>query len=331
MTAADLTTTDPMSKPMPDQPRDQAAAVKASRRQLPNSIVMNGPCTYLADERQRLHGLRYDHFEVRQLGATVGGEIHGVDLTEVLPDEVIAEIRRALHDYKVIFFRDQAITIDQHVAFAARFGTLETHPFLPPNAEQPELVRFNKNANAAGYENGWHHDVTWRAEPSMGAVLHAISVPPVGGDTLFADMYAAYDGLPDDVRARVDTLQAEHDFMQAFGHNLSDADRAETRERFPVVHHPVAPRHDVTGRRYLYINRYFTTKIIGLEKADSDELIEYLARQADYPEYQCRYTWRNDSVAFWDNRAVQHYAASDYWPEVRIMERASIVGSRPSS
>jgi taurine dioxygenase len=291
---------------------------------------MNGPCIYLAEERQRLAEVRYQRFEVCQVGATIGAEIRGIDLSGALSDDDIADIRRALHDFKVIFFRDQPMSTEQHVAFAARFGSLETHPFLPPNTAQPELVRFAKNAEAAGYENGWHHDVTWRAEPSMGAVLHAISVPAVGGDTLFADMYAAYDGLPDDVRARIDDLSAEHDFMQAFGHNLPDAERAVMRERFPAVEHPVAPRHAVTGRRYLYVNRYFTTRIMGLGSTESNDLIEYLARQADYPEYQCRFSWRNDSVAFWDNRAVQHYASSDYWPQPRIMERASIMGTRPT-
>ena len=322
MSATDITPTDSAIDPV--------LKLKASRRMLANSIVMNGPCIYLADERQRLASVRYDHFEVCQVGATIGAEIRGIDLAGELSDNEIADIRRALHDFKVIFFRDQPVSTDQHVAFAARFGSLETHPFLPPNTTQPELVRFAKNAEAAGYENGWHHDVTWRAEPSMGAVLHAISVPPVGGDTLFADMYAAYDGLPDDVRSRIDDLTAEHDFMQAFGHNLPDDERAVMRERFPAVEHPVAPRHDVTGRRYLYVNRYFTTRIVGLDQTDSNDLIEYLARQADYPEYQCRFRWRNDSIAFWDNRAVQHYASSDYWPQPRIMERASIMGTRPT-
>ncbi len=313
------------------QPTDeQIATVKKSRRMLPNTTVMNGPCAYLADERRRLAELKYEHFEVTQLSATIGGEIQGLDLTGPLGDEVIAEIRKALHDYKVIFWRNQPLTTDQHVAFASRFGSLETHPFLPPNTNQPELVRFAKNVNTSGYENGWHHDVTWRAEPSMGAVLHAITVPAVGGDTLFADMYAAYDGLPDDVRERVDTMTAEHDFMSAFGRLLPKGERDEMRKRYPLVTHPVAPRHEATGRRYLYVNRYFTSRILGVSDSESIELIEMLSRQADYPEYQCRYKWQDHSVAFWDNRAVQHYAASDYWPEKRVMERASVIGSRPT-
>ena len=309
---------------------DPATSLKAVRSFLPNSIVMTGPCTGLAAERDRLAAARYEHFEVRRIGATIGAELRGIDLTGELSDVAIADIRRALHDFKVIFFRDQPLSTDQHVAFAARFGQLETHPFLPSNTGQPELVRFAKDAAVAGYENGWHHDVTWRTEPSMGAVLHSISVPPVGGDTLFADMCAAYEGLPDDIRERIDGLSAEHDFMLAFGHNVPLEQRAAMREQFPAATHPVAPRHEVTGRRHLYVNRYFTTRIVGIPDDESRELLEYLARQADYPEFQCRFSWRNDSVAFWDNRAVQHYAASDYWPEPRVMERASICGSRPT-
>ena len=322
MSITDLTTIEPTA--------EEASKARASRQALPNSIVRNGPCTYLRAERHRLSELRYRHFAVRQIGTTIGGEISGVDITGDLSDDIIAEIRQALHDFKVIFFRDQPLTTQQHIAFAARFGPLETHPFLPPNSEQPELVRFAKGATVAGHENGWHHDVTWRATPSMGAVLHGISVPPVGGDTLFSDMYAAYDGLPDEVRERIDNMTAEHDFMSAFGRSVPDNELAAMRDKFPVVVHPVAPRHAATGRRHLYVNRYFTSRIVGVSDRESHDLIEFLARQADYPEHQCRFTWRNDSVAFWDNRAVQHYAASDYWPLPRIMERASIQGDRPS-
>src|SRR5262249_50338896 len=150
--------------------------------------VMVGPAAHVAIERDRLAALRWEHFDVRQLAPAIGGEISGVDLTAELPDAVVDEICRALHEYQGIFFRDQPLTAAEHVAFARRFGDLEVHPFIPSNTGQPELVRFEKSAEAAGFENSWHHDVTWRAEPSLGAVLHAISVPDVGGDTLFCDM-----------------------------------------------------------------------------------------------------------------------------------------------
>lgn len=289
-----------------------------------------GPARHLAAERQRLGGLRWDRFAAEQLGATVGAEIIGVDLTGDLDDGLIDELRRALTEYKVIFFRDQPLTPERHVAFARRFGVLEIHPFLAGNDSVPELVRFEKSADAVGYENLWHHDVTWREIPSMGAVLHAVKVPPVGGDTLFADMYAAYDGLPGTVRTQIDELDAVHDFIHAFGRDVADDQRQEMRSRYPQVIHPVAPRHDVTGRRFLYVNGVFTDSIVGLDSDESESLLAYLFRQTTRPEYQCRFRWADHSVAFWDNRAVQHYASSDYWPEVRIMERASIVGDRPA-
>ena len=290
-----------------------------------------GPCTYLAAERQRLAGLSWQHFDVEQLGATLGGVIEGVDLTRDLPDAIIEEIRQALYEYKVIFFRNQPLSAERHVAFARRFGELETHPFIPPNPDHPELVRFEKSSEVGGYENSWHHDVTWRAIPSMGAILHAVRVPAVGGDTVFSDMYAAYDGLDDDTKQRIATMTAVHDFMKAFSSQVPAGRTEEFRARYPLVEHPVVCRHPATGRQLLYVNVNFTSHLVGLSEDESRDLLDQLCQQAHTLEHQCRFRWRDDSVAFWDNRAVQHYAASDYWPEVRIMERASIIGTRPTA
>ena len=296
---------------------------------LPGYPIAVGPFTHLAEERDRLAGLRWRHFDATTLGPTVGAELHGVDLTAELPDEVIAEILQALRDYKVIFFRDQPMTPAQHVAFAKRFGELEIHPFLPSNTGEPELVRFEKTAEVSGYENSWHHDVTWRECPSMGAVLHALAVPDSGGDTLFADMYAAYDALDVQTKAEIDELVAVHDFTQTFAHGMSDDERRAAQEKYPPQRHPVVCTHPATGRLHLYVNRPFVSHIEGMDTDASRELLDRLCRQADSPEHQCRFTWSKDAVAFWDNRAVQHYASSDYWPHRRTMERASIVGTRP--
>jgi alpha-ketoglutarate-dependent taurine dioxygenase len=292
--------------------------------------VLVGPVTHLEAERARLVGLSWRHFDAEPVGATVGAEITGVDLTAELPDDVVAELRQALLDYKVLFFRDQPLTAAQHVAFARRFGDLEVHPFIPSNTDQPELVRFAKSADVAGTENAWHHDVTWRERPSLGAILHAIEVPPTGGDTLFCDMYAAYDGLDDDVKEQIADLVAVHDYLRVFGPFVREDQAEEMRAQYPPVEHPVVRTHPETGRKLLFVNRVFVDHIVGLAPDESTALIDRLSHQADTIEYQCRFRWAPHSVAFWDNRAVQHYAASDYWPDVRVVERASIIGDRPS-
>ena len=168
-----------------------------------------------------------------------------------------------------------------------------------------------------------------REVPARGSLLRAIEVPDVGGDTLFADMIAAYEGLDEDVKERIEGLTATHDFSHSFGRMLSAEDLAEKQKEFPAVHHPVVRTHPETGRRILYVNSIFTTQIDGIDPDESQELLELLERQALVPEYQCRFRWEKGSVAFWDNRAVQHYAASDYWPARRVMERVAIIGDRP--
>lgn len=311
--------------------KDPSAALGQSRRSLGGLDLKVGPATHLAQERERLMGLTWNSFDARMLSATIGAELSGVDLRSDLDDATIAEIRQALFDYKVIFFRDQPISPDEHVAFASRFGELEIHPFIPSNTGRPELVRFEKTAETAGYENLWHHDVTWRQTPSMGAVLHGIEIPPVGGDTLFCDMYAAYEGLDDEIKELIEGRTAEHDFLRAFGGQVP-ADRLdEMREKYPLAEHPIVVTHDETGRRYLYVNRVFTSRIVGMEPEESAALLRLLCDQAFTAEYQVRFAWQEHSIAFWDNRGAQHYASSDYWPQRRVMERASIVGGRPKA
>ncbi len=310
---------------------DPGTVLKAKRFGLPSfPDVMVGPFGHLADERTRLAGLSWNHFDARPVDATIGAELSGIDLTAGVSDAALAELRDALHAYKVIFFRDQPLTAEQHVALASRFGELEVHPFFPSNTREPALVRFEKGADTGGYENGWHHDVTWREMPSAAAMLHALQVPATGGDTLFCDMAAAYEGLPGSVKTRIDNLDAVHDYVASFGQTVPANKQQEMRELYPEATHPVVVRHEATGAKLLYVNRFFTSHIVGISDSESRDLIDLLARQSDTLEYQCRFRWENDSVAFWDNRAVQHYAASDYWPSIRIMERASIVGERPT-
>jgi taurine dioxygenase len=163
----------------------------------------------------------------------------------------------------------------------------------------------------------------------MGSILRAVAVPAIGGDTLWADMAAAYDGLAKNVKDRIEGLRAVHDFAASFGRGMSAEKLAEMRRQFPPAEHPVVRTHPETGRKAIYVNEIFTSHIVGLDPAESDELLNYLAAQARIPEYQCRFRWSADAVAFWDNRTTQHYAASDYWPQVRVMERVTVIGDLP--
>lgn len=264
---------------------------------------------------------------------TIGAEIGGVDLGGDLSDDVIGEIRQALLDWKVLFFRDQDITTEQHLAFSRRFGSLEVHPFGQSKPGHDEVLAITHDENSPGLENGWHSDVTWRVEPSLGSVLRLLEGPSIGGDTLFSDMYAAYDGLPDHVKERVDGLTARHDFTR-FKIGLrkqgkTEEEIAEVEKQFPNPHHPVIRTHPETGRKSIYVNAAFTKEIDGMDADESAQLLSLLYTQATYPEYQVRLKWQPNTVAFWDNRSVQHYANSDYFPNVRRVERVTIAGDAP--
>jgi len=264
---------------------------------------------------------------------TIGAEIGGIDIGGELSDATIDTIRRALLDHKVVFFRNQDITTEQHLAFGRRFGELEVHPFAVNKPGHPEVLAITHDADHPGRENQWHSDVTWRLQPSLGSILRCIESPAVGGDTLFADMYAAYDGLPQRIKERVEGRVARHDFAhfrKLMRHRgASDAEIAEMETTYPNPEHPVIRTHPETGRKGIYVNNAFTQEIVGIDPAESAELLEILYRQAAIPEYQVRFTWEPDSIAFWDNRACQHYATSDYWPNVRRVERVTIVGDTP--
>lgn len=277
----------------------------------------------------------YEGFDVTPEGVTLGATIAGVDLGAELDDHLIGELRRALLEWKVLFFRGQDLSAERHAAFAARFGELEQHPFLP-SGDTPTVVRFEKTGASrndyftSGVENGWHADVTWRECPAMGAVLRAVEVPETGGDTLFTDAAVAYDNLPAALRELIDPLVAEHSFVSSFGRTMSEEEVGRMREVYPPVQHPVVRTHPETGRRTLFVNGYFTDRIVGLDRETGDALIDRLNLPMGRPEWTVRLRWDPGTVAFWDNRAVQHYAASDYFPQRRVMERIAIVGDRPT-
>jgi taurine dioxygenase len=293
------------------------------------NIESIGPRRMIREVRENLATLTFESFSVHPLSPSIGAELSGIDLTQPLTDQAVDDIRRALLAFKVIFFREQKVTDAQHVEFSARFGELEVHPFLPSNTAFSELVRFDKDEAEVGVENLWHSDVSWRLDPSLGSVLRAIAAPPVGGDTLFSDMVAAYEGLSDELKEEIEGRTAVHDFTHTFGLAMDPQTLEQQREKFPPAHHPVVRTHPETGEKILYVNAFFTSHIEGMDSERSDALLKVLYSQASYPEYQCRFRWRNNSIAFWDNRSTQHYASSDYWPQQRTMERATIIGDRP--
>jgi len=270
----------------------------------------------------------YTAFTPRPLSPTIGAELLGIDLGAALSDEAINEVRRALLEYKVVFFRDQDISRAQHIAFARRFGALEIHPATPADQEDREVLRIAHGPNSRGVENNWHSDVTWRETPSLGSILRAIELPDVGGDTLFCDMYAAFEGLSPEMKRFVTGLTAVHDIARVFAGRLRKS-AEDLHAKFPPMEHPVIRTHPETGKPLIYVNTGFTTHIKGLSRKESDWVLEHLYAQAAIPEYQCRFRWAPGSIAFWDNRACQHYAASDYFPAVRVMERVTIAGDKP--
>lgn len=270
----------------------------------------------------------FERLKVAPLTPSVGAEISGIDLREEQDDATIAEVRAALLAHKVIFFRDQFITPEQHIAFARRFGPLEIHPATPEGQSNPEVLHIAHGPDSRGRENFWHSDVTWRAEPSLGSILRAIEVPEIGGDTLFADMAAAFRGLSPAMQDWCRSLSAVHDIARVFARRLGKSIE-ELHEQYPPQLHPVVRTHPETGEQALYVNTAFTSHIEGVSAKESEWLLAHLYAQATVPEIQCRFRWRAGSIAFWDNRAGQHYAASDYFPAVRRMERVTIAGDRP--
>ncbi|MFE6697556.1 TauD/TfdA dioxygenase family protein [Streptomyces sp. NPDC057718] len=219
----------------------------------------------------------YERFRLVPLGRVIGAEIHGVDLSRPLDAAVRAELDRALLEWKVLFFRGQHLTSQQQRAFAGLWGDLETNPLLA-TGDDPEVARLDRTT-VPTFENVWHTDVTFRERPALGAVLQLREVPPVGGDTLWADMAAAYDNLPDEVKERIEGARAVHDFIPGFARFYPPERLAAHQEEFPPVEHPVVRRHPVTGRRTIFVNASFTTRIVGFAQEESDRLLRLLFQQ----------------------------------------------------
>ncbi len=244
-----------------------------------------------------------------------------------------AAFEAALIEHKVLVLREQDLTTAQHVAMSRMFGELEVHP-MRPQGEFPEvLVLDNHKDNPVLSTDVWHSDTTFRRNPTKYTILRCQIMPELGGDTLWADMEAAYSGLSDPFKRTIDGLRAVHDFQNfrvLFKNTAEDQARLRKMEElFPSPSHPVVRTHPVSGRRSIYVNPQFTLRIEGLEAAESRALLDVLFAQAQVPEYQLRLRWAPGTIVFWDNRSTQHYAANDYYPERRRMERTAVVGDVP--
>lgn len=266
--------------------------------------------------------------DIHPMTPAIGAEIHGIDLGAENIGESISAIRAALLKHGVIFFRDQKLTQEQHIAFARYFGELEVHPATAADQPNPEILKIAYGSKKRGSENHWHSDVTWREKPSLGSILMAHVVPEVGGDTLFANMHLAYERLSDEMKRLCEGLTAVHDISRVFAKRLGKAPE-DLHEQYPPMRHPVIRTHPETGERVIYVNTAFTSHIEGLSKDESKWLLSHLYKTALDVEIQCRFRWAPGSIAFWDNRVCQHFAVSDYFPARRVMERVTIAGDRP--
>lgn len=272
-------------------------------------------------------------FDIEPIGPTIGAEIHGLDLSRQIDPATADALEEALVAHKVIYARNQHITTAQHVAFGRLFGELEVHPFRP-EGEFPEImVLDNHKDNPVLSTDVWHSDTTFRECPTKYSILRCLVIPETGGDTLWADMCAAYDGLSPAIRNMIDGLDAVHDFKNFRAlFTDSDEDRKRLREMeelYPNPTHPVVRTHPISGRKAIFVNPQFTLRINGLKPDESDALLSLLYEQSHVPEYQFRLRWKPGTIVLWDNPSTQHYAANDYYPNRRTMERVAVIGDRP--
>lgn len=271
-------------------------------------------------------GIPYNRITVERATPAVGAFISGADLSG--PDDAtLAEIRRALNEHCVVFFRDQELTVEQHIAFGRRFGELDVHPAAsnPTGHEEILVIAADENSDRANGE-AWHSDVSCQPQPPAQSILHMKEVPPSGGDTLFASMYAAYEALSEPMKRYLDGMTAVHDGEHIYrGLYAGVADKPE----YPRAKHPVVRTHPETGRKCLFVNRSFTTHIVGVPRDESDAILGYIYDHIEHPNFQVRFRWEPNSLAMWDNRCAQHRAIWDYWPHRRYGHRVTVKGDTP--
>ena len=275
--------------------------------------------------------------EVTPATPTLGAEVTGIDVLD-LDEAGFAQLHQALVDHSVLILRDQpALTPDQHLAFAQRFGPVHVHPFHRLGARQPAVddkagllpIRTTAESRVAP-GNRWHSDVSCDDQPPQASILQLHHIPPVGGDTLFASMYAAYDALSDRMKRLLDGLTARHSGEESY-RKLFRVGTVDPSATWPEVDHPVVRRHPDSGRPALYVNREFTESLNDLPKEEGRALLEFLFAHAERVDFQCRFRWTTNAIAIWDNRAVLHHAMWDYWPAERRGQRVSVTGERPEA
>ena len=280
----------------------------------------------------------YETITVTQLSPAVGAEIGGVDLGSEFSDDQLGELRRAFAEHGVIFFRDQDLTPEQHIAFAERWGEINVNRFFRPVDGYPRIAEVRKEPDQRkNIGVNWHTDHSYDQVPAMGSILYAREVPPVGGDTLFAGQGAAYEALSEGMQAMLRGLRAEHSSRHAFGRREPTPQRSDAADDIGArignpdaatqdAVHPVVIEHPLSGRPSLYVNSDFTLRFEGWSDEDSAPLLEYLYRHASQPQFTCRFNWTAGALAIWDNRAVQHCALNDYHGHRRVMHRITIEG-----
>ena len=272
----------------------------------------------------------YETLTATPLTRRIGAEISGIDITRALTPAQRRDVERALLDHQVILFRDQPFELEAQKAFGRNFGELHIHPGAPGPLGHPEILRIHADANSTYVAGeGWHSDVSCDLAPPLGSILHLHTVPPSGGDTLFASMYAAYDALSDRFKALLDGLTATHDGEHVYRGRYRNLGADAAGRQYPRASHPVVRTHPATGRKALFVNPGFTTHIDGLPRGESAALLAFLYAHSQKPDFHVRFRWRPDSVAFWDNRCTQHLAIWDYFPDVRSGYRVTIKGDRP--
>ena len=273
----------------------------------------------------------YKFINAKPFAPNLGAEIYGVDLSKPIPNEQFVEIHQAFLDYQVLFFKDQGvIPPDQHILFGKRFGPLHAHPAAPTMKGFPEIfeIHATKDSKIANGEF-WHSDVSCDAEPPLGTMLQIHIAPACGGDTMFSNMYLAYDNLSTPIKKMIDGLTALHSSEHIYKGRYSDRGKNDQEIHCPEAIHPVVRTHPETGKKALFVNRTFTTRINELSEIESNSVLEILFQHAEHIDYQIRFRWSLNDMAFWDNRCCMHRAIWDYWPEERKGRRVTIKGDRP--